>query len=448
MYITVKNWMNQNRMVKTGDTVICAVSGGVDSIVLLHIMNALSKNLGIKVKAAHFNHCIRGEESDRDENFVRDYCKQHNIEFYHYSGDVPGYAKKIGTSVEAAARDLRYKFLDRLADKYNAKIATAHHADDNLETILINMVHGTSPIGLCGIPPVRGNIIRPLLCLSRSDIEKYAERFNLDHVEDSTNSCDDYLRNRIRHNITPLLRAENPNIAKGMVKTSTLLREDMETIAKKQAAIHKKALCKDGTFDTAVLNRYPKNVVRRIINDELVSICSNITTQNIEDVMKCIASPKSSYTVNLSNGVVAKKSFDRLYIGVDRTPSSIESKEIIINGAIPIGDTGKILVCKIIDSIDRISKSPYILHISKGAVTGKLSIRSPMDGDKLRMPYGTKRLSKLFNEAGISEDDRHKYPVIVDETGIVAVYGIGIDMTYAVSVGEETIEIRIERDKA
>ena len=226
MSVEVMNWIKGHDMLYPGDKVLCAVSGGVDSIVLLHMLNSMKDKLGVEVMAAHFNHCIRGAESDRDEKFVDTYCYKHNIKCFIGSNDVPAYADKHGYSMEEAARILRYEFLEYIASREGAKIATAHHADDNLETILINMIHGTSTSGLSGIPPVRGNIIRPMLCLTRMEISEYAYINGLEHVEDSTNSSDDYLRNRIRHKIMPILKEENFNICKGMLYTSELVRDD------------------------------------------------------------------------------------------------------------------------------------------------------------------------------------------------------------------------------
>ena len=201
---TVLSWIRENNMVNPGDTVICAVSGGVDSIVLLNIMCELRNELGIKVCAAHFNHHLRGEESDRDAEFTRLFCRgQFDVEYFEGNGDVLGRVKETGESVEEAARYLRYQFLENLIP--GAKIATAHHANDNLETMLMNMIRGCGTQGICGIPPIRGNIIRPLLCMTREQIVEYATENRLGHVEDSTNNCDDYLRNRIRHNFIPLL---------------------------------------------------------------------------------------------------------------------------------------------------------------------------------------------------------------------------------------------------
>ena len=203
-------FLRQQNMVSPGDTVICAVSGGADSVALLFGLYLMKEKLEIRLEAAHFNHHLRGEESDRDERFVRDFCDRYEIPVYIGSGVVtPG--KK---GLEAAARDARYAFLRSIP----GKIATAHTADDNAETILLHLVRGTGLKGLGGIMPVNGNVIRPMLSVTREEVEAFLEEWCLPHIEDSSNDTDAFLRNRLRHHVMPLLRL-------CLVRTSPLLSQ-------------------------------------------------------------------------------------------------------------------------------------------------------------------------------------------------------------------------------
>lgn len=165
----ILSWMRGQCMTQPGDTVICAVSGGADSVCMLHVLLSLRNTLGITVEAAHFNHQLRGEESDRDEAFVRTLCAELGVVLHVDNGDVRARAAKTHESVEEAARALRYAFFSSLP----GLIATAHTQDDNLETVLLNLTRGTGLAGLCGIPPKRESFIRPMLAVSRAEIEAY-----------------------------------------------------------------------------------------------------------------------------------------------------------------------------------------------------------------------------------------------------------------------------------
>ena len=187
-----------------GGRVLCAVSGGLDSMCLLDYM---TRQPSFSVGAAHFNHCLRGAEADRDEAFVRDFCAKRRIPFVSGSGDTRSLAEREGLSTEEAARRLRYEFLNKAAEDggYDA-ILTAHHADDNAETVLLNLVRGTGSAGLAGIPQVRGNICRPFLRIPRAELAAYAAAHGVPHVEDSTNDDPDAAaRNALRSSVMPVL---------------------------------------------------------------------------------------------------------------------------------------------------------------------------------------------------------------------------------------------------
>lgn len=187
----ILRFIRENELIKPGSTLVCAVSGGKDSVCLLHVMRSLQKELFITVKAAHLNHQLRGEESDRDEAFVRNLCESLSVPLTVSRADVLARCKETGESVEEAARVLRYRFFASL----EGVVATAHTQDDNLETVLLNLVRGTALRGLCGIPPKRGQIVRPMLCVSRAEVEQYLLQNHLAHVEDSSNDSRLPLRN-------------------------------------------------------------------------------------------------------------------------------------------------------------------------------------------------------------------------------------------------------------
>lgn len=222
----VKQTIEKNHLLQSGDKVIVALSGGADSVALLHILISIKEEYGLDIYAAHFHHGIRGEEADRDADFVRALCERWNIGLHFEKANVPAIAEKTGESIELCGRRLRYRFFDD-AVRYHqgAKIATAHHRGDNAETVLWNLTRGAGIDGLSGIPPKRGHIIRPLLGCSRADIEAYCEENALGYVTDSTNLSDDYTRNRLRHQVLPVLRELNPGVEENIARTAQMMRE-------------------------------------------------------------------------------------------------------------------------------------------------------------------------------------------------------------------------------
>ena len=215
-----------------GGRVLCAVSGGLDSMCLLHYLDTWGRRHGFSVGAAHFNHRLR-PAADRDEDFVRDWCAGRSIPFYAGSGQVRGLAENLGLSLEEAGRKLRYDFLRKTAEREGfSAVLTAHHAGDNAETMLLNLIRGTGLKGLCGIPPERDIILRPFLGLNREELAAYAAAHGIPHVEDETNADPDAAaRNLLRLKVLPLLRQLNPRAEAHMARTAALLRETDEGLA-------------------------------------------------------------------------------------------------------------------------------------------------------------------------------------------------------------------------
>lgn len=230
-----KKLISTYSMVQKGDNVFAALSGGADSVALLHMLKGLSQELEFSLCAIHLNHRLRGSESQRDEQFCKGLCKKWGIPLVVGSAPVARLAKQRGESVELCARKTRYAFFYSKATGPRDKIATAHTLSDQAETILFRMARGTGLKGLCGIPPVRDKIIRPLLECSREEIESYCKAHKLAYVTDSSNLSLDYTRNRLRHQVVPLLRAENPRFEAGISRMAATLRTDSDFL---EAAAH------------------------------------------------------------------------------------------------------------------------------------------------------------------------------------------------------------------
>lgn len=219
------------RMLAPGDRVLCGLSGGADSVVLLHLLLSLKQEYALRIFAVHVHHGIRGAEADRDEAFCRQLCREYGVMLYCEHADVPGFAAESGRNLEDAARCLRYEVFRRLrAEADIDRIALAHHADDNMETVLLNLTRGSGLAGICGIPPVRGEIIRPLIACKKSDIAGYCAENGLSYVTDSTNADPSYDRNFIRSHVIPLLAELNPEVQQAFYQTSAIARADDEAL--------------------------------------------------------------------------------------------------------------------------------------------------------------------------------------------------------------------------
>ena len=213
----ILTYINKENLLKRGEKVIVTCSGGADSIFLLHILN----KLGFECVVAHCNFHLRGEESDRDENFVREFCKKKGLTLLVEHFDTKQFAAENKLSIEMAARELRYNWFEKIRAEYNAgAIAVAHHSDDSIETILLNLLRGTGLKGICGIRPRNGFIVRPLLCVNRKEIEDYLTENGIGYITDSTNLENEYTRNKIRNIVMPILREINPQIDSVMLSNA------------------------------------------------------------------------------------------------------------------------------------------------------------------------------------------------------------------------------------
>jgi len=393
-------------LISPGDTVICAVSGGADSVALLFALYLLREKLGITLEAAHFNHNLRGEESKRDEAFVRELCARYDIPLHVGSGEIhPG--KK---GLEAAARDARYAFLESLP----GKIATAHTADDNAETILMHLVRGTGLKGLGGIAPRRGKLIRPMLGITRQEVEDFLTEWHLPHVQDSTNETDAFLRNRLRHHVVPLLQAENPRIAENLSQMALRLRQDGAYLARQSEYETLPEVETLRTLPSAIRTR----MLERFLKESGVKEPEDV---HIAQAEALVFSDNPSASAAFPGGVVVSRQYGRLtanpptggfaLVTLD-CPGSAEAAGIRIT-CMPAQE--------LTQSADCVTVCPV----------GKIQIRPRQAGDKIRLSGGSKTLKKLFIDRKIPAAARERIPVLCDDVGVLAVYSIGVNLDRA-----------------
>lgn len=393
-------FMERYRMVLPEDTVVCAVSGGADSMALLWAMYLLRDKLQVCISAAHFNHGLRGEESDRDEAFVRDFCAGYGIPFVCKSGQVvPG--KK---GLEAAAREARYAFLRSLT----GKIATAHTADDNAETVLMHLVRGTGLKGLGGIAPVNGNLIRPMLSVTRDEVLAFLEEYNIPYVEDSTNAEDGFLRNRLRHNVMPLLKQENPALAENLSATALRLREDEGAL--------ESAANDAQTKDVSALRKLPSAIRSRVLSQILFDAgVKEPESAHIFALEKLVFSQKPSAKADFPGGITVTRNYDTLEVLTES--AELEMQELPCPGVINL--PGAQITCR--PNAGEKNTTTSFAVVPKG----KIIVRSRVSGDAMRLSGGTKTLKKLFTDRKIPAAQRRAVPVIADDDGVLGVVGIG-----------------------
>ena len=393
-------FVKQYDMVNPGETVICAVSGGADSVALLFGFYLLKEKLGISLEAAHFNHHLRGEESGRDERFVREFCDRYDIPLHLGGGDVkPG--KK---GLEAAARDARYAYLRSLS----GKIATAHTADDNAETVLLHLIRGTGLKGLGGITPVSGNVIRPMLNITRQEVEEFLAEWCLQHIEDSSNGTDAFLRNRIRHNVMPLLREENPRIGENLSAMALRLRRDEEYLSSQSNFETLPRVESLKNMDPAVRSR----VLERFLKESGVR---EPEQSHITAAEALVFSEKPSARASFPGGVTIARKYDRL--------EKLEQQESLEPVILPCPGEAEFgafrVLCEPAQTLDKADDAFIVRPV------GSMILRSRQSGDAMRLSGGTKTLKKLFIDRKIPANQRSAIPVLADEQGILGVYSIG-----------------------
>ncbi|MDD6483215.1 MAG: tRNA lysidine(34) synthetase TilS [Clostridiales bacterium] len=305
--------VSKKNLLTPGDSVLVALSGGADSTALLHSLFTMSKELGIKVFAAHVNHCIRGEEADRDEGFCLDLCAGLGIECYVKKADVRGIAKEKGISEELAGRQVRYAFFEELCEKYGiSKIATAHNKNDNAETILMNFMRGSALSGLCGIPYKRGRIIRPLLDVTRERIEDYCCENGLRYMTDSTNSGREYTRNKVRLDLIPyIVREFNPSFVNTVTKNAALIYETEEYVNGEAEGLFSGECADINTLMTS-----PLPVRRRAIYKMVQNVCggADLLSGYTDDILSLAEKNKSGTALDLPSGCEAAVEYGKLYI--------------------------------------------------------------------------------------------------------------------------------------
>lgn len=459
MLKTVEDFIREQDLIPAGSRVLCAVSGGADSIAMLHVLYRLRDRMGFTLACAHYNHRLRGAESDRDQQFVEQFTAlccgvQHlsdgsvlpAVPVYTGSGDVAGQASLRGTGIEETARDMRYAFLRQTAEETGADlIATAHTADDNVETILFHLARGTGLRGLGGIPPRREGIVRPMLTVTRRQVEDYLRRCSLPHMEDSSNLDDEYTRNRIRHQVLPVLEDVAPGFAGRLVNTAALLRADEAVLTAQAEEIADRAFPQEGglAIEAAAVASAPDPVASRALRLLLGRLWGgdqNCSAVHLSALLRLCRGTDPSGELYLPHGTNARRSYDRLLLVPRIGLIPLKETPLPLPGRL---DCGPWHVVCLEEDFRSQPQSPWDFWLDRRTVSA-LAVRPRRTGDRLTPPGRLgKTVKKWMIEEKISRFQRDVLPVFYCGGRVAAVAGLGPDRAFIPQEGQPAWHVSV-----
>lgn len=417
--------------------VVVGFSGGADSVCLLHLLNSHKKYLGIDVIAIHVNHGIRGDEATRDENFAASFCKKNNVPYVVKRFDCISLSKESKESLEECGRRIRYDCFNSLCSD-NSKIATAHNANDNAETIVFNLSRGTSLKGAGGIPAVRGNIIRPLIYCTREEIEGYCSENELEYIIDSTNLCDEYTRNKIRHNVLPVMQEVNSSAISNISAFSENAADIYDYINSQAKHTLDVAYLGDNTYNADLLKDEHIALQREcIVNAYKLFSNNSIDSKKINEIVGLI---QTKGRLQLFGNEFVEVIKNKLRFFNQDSCCVPDEKEIKDFCEIDFGKF-KLSFNKFTESLKIQNKKLLANLIDCDKIIGNLYLRTRREGDKITLPNrnGSKSLKKLFNESAVPVELRNYLPVLCDDENIVWVYGAGVSVQYMVTENSSNI---------
>ena len=442
--------------------VVLGVSGGADSVALLSFFVSLRNSVAPKLllKVVHVNHMIRGEEADSDQEFVEELCKRLNVPYKVYREDIPAMAKKLDMTEEEAGRNYRYKAFRECAlelemeYKCKCRIAVAHNKDDLAETVLYNLIRGSSLLGLAGIKPVRDMIIRPLLDTSRAELEEYLKELGQDYVTDSTNLETEYTRNKIRHLVMPELKKMNSAAVQHIADVARDALELGNDIGDRLLCAHdkeerepsgvyeypdgrKQDIYEREEISIAQLRNETHLAAGEMILGAIESVCGrrkDITREHLREVYE-LSEKESGKSVDLPYGMIAERVYDRIVIRMrtvlNEKGASDEVEGRIVISHIPYSETLEI------------SKKEYTKMIDCGKIKSTLVLRKPLPDDYIVISKdgGKKKLSRYFTAEKIERELRQAVPVVADGNEIVWVVGMRLSERYKIDSETQTVAV-------
>ena len=437
----VLEYLKARSLLQRGDRVLCAVSGGADSLCMLMVLRRLSGLIGCTVEAATFDHRIRPEGA-ADAAFVQRICAEWVIPCHAGSGDVPAAAGASGAGLEETARRLRYAFLESVADKIGAqRIAVAHNADDNAETVLLHLLRGSGLNGLGGIAPARGRIIRPLLALSRAEIEAYCADRGISYVTDATNADTSYTRNYLRHQVLPLLREKNPKLLTAFGRTAESLRRDNAFLESEADKLLRNVRRERAQLSCAAdyLRSLPEALSLRLVQRmaETLRPGTVLSAAQRENVLELCRSARPSAACVLTGALLARREYDQIVLCLE---TGEEEPETIL---LPTGESvcfhGRRLTCQEAVCPEGKFNQAYTYYLCWGEA---LLLRSPIPGETITLPgRPRKSVKKLLSDGKVPRHLRSQAVALEQEGRLAALDGFGADLHSLPKPGERCRKI-------
>lgn len=444
----VKGTIERYRMIEPRDHIGVAVSGGVDSVVLLDILAGLRDELHISITVLHLNHGIRGEEAHRDQRFVQDLSDSYALPYLGREVDCPAYIKEHFLSPQEAARELRYLFFEEAIQTHTLdKVAMGQTADDQAETVLMRFLTGGGTRGLKGIPPLRGPYIRPLIDVWREELLAYARHKGLSFVQDSSNMKQVYLRNRVRHELLPHLRGYNPNIKERLLQLSQILSEDESYLEALTDEVVKRIVTEDNKVSIAIpqLLALPPALQARVLQHAYMQHTSGgvLEYPHINGILQMIRGAGGSKRLALPKDLWAIQIYDTLVLrkGAETPDGITEETELKIPGRTQLDGFGVEIEAVVTEGRISPKPDPQEAYLDYHQLTFPLRVRSVRPGDSF-MPLGLngkKKLKNLFIDLKIPRSERSKIPLVISGEDICWVAGWRIDERF--KIGDKTKKI-------
>ena len=458
MLKSMETYIRELSLIPPGSHVLCAVSGGADSVCLLHALYHLRERIPFTLSAAHYNHQLRGQESQRDERFVEQFvalcCGPQRLKdgtllppvrLYTGRGDVAARARLRGTGLEETAREMRYAFLRKTAGEAEADlIATAHTANDNAETVLFHLARGTGLRGLGGIAPSRDGLIRPLLNTTRREVEEYLLHYALPHMEDSSNEDDSYTRNRLRHQVIPVLEDVSPGFLTRMTQAAAYLRADETflTDSARELADQARPEGEGLSISAALLAHAPAPIAFRAIRLVLGRLWGgdqNCGSSHLTAVWNLCREDGPSAQVHLPHNCVARRCYGQLQLLPRLGPIPLEPVLLPLPGQL---EAGSWLVDCLAQTYEGQAQGPWDFWLSRSAPS--LTLRPRRTGDRLTLPGRLgKSVKKWMIQEKLPRFQRDSVPVFECGGSIAAVAGLGPDRAFLPQKGQEAWHIRV-----
>jgi tRNA(Ile)-lysidine synthase len=449
----VLHTIHKHKMLSLGERVLVGLSGGPDSVALLHLLKQLQQTMGITLFAAHVHHGIRGTEADQDADFVVQLCQQWDVPLFIERFSVPELAREMGVTEEEAGRMVRYRFFDQVLQKVEGhKIALGHHRDDQAETILHNILRGTGMQGLRGMKPVRNRkFIRPLLNVTRSDIERYCRDNGLGFRIDATNRDTGYTRNRIRYQLIPYIQKNfNPNFVDALIRMGTLIGDEeefLDSYCREQYEEMTVFVDQDNEvrIDLKAFMSCHVAVRRRILRMALRHLrgLEDVQANHIDSVLNMLLNSSTGSQIQLPGKIVVYKDYEHVVLSYDITMNREISYQYHLNipGRAVIKENNMEISARNVQSQEVSFLSPWCIYIDSDVIKGKLRVRNRKKGDRFK-PFGmegVKKLKDYFIDNKIPRRERDCIPLVTDEQNIIWVVGWQIHQDYRITESTRNI---------